>query len=223
MRISIRARLILAALAFAAVAVFTIAAVQRPGAEHVANVRTLLEGDGSQYLGAPIRIDDLSYAAGETTGTLHGIRVGNPAGFHVHGNRSLTVDRIEVEIDRVRSNAQIVVLERVHLDGIDVTAVVRTAEDSNVHGLLRGLHQTRLRAPFVRPAERPRFLIEQLAMTNITIDAVGELSREHVQAVFPDLHLQELDGTPLELEDMLETIIAPLAAGVRATAMQYGL
>jgi hypothetical protein len=191
-------------------------------------VRNVVETEGSQTLGAAVTVREIDLELRGTRGTLRGIDIGNPPGFHVHGRRAIAIDSVEVELDAARSDAGTLVLRRVVARGIAVFAVVRAPDDTNVHGLLRGLDDAQRRRAETGAAEDRndrRYVLEEVELLDIALDAMAELSRRRMAAELPDMRLVDPGDGPAGtgIEGLLRAVIAPLAAAVGDAAAQQGL
>jgi hypothetical protein len=218
-------RLLLAVVVFGLLLVGGLLHYVAPPADQV--VRDFVEVEGSQTLGAAITVDAVQVQLRAGRASLHGIEIGNPPGFHVHGARAISVASVDVELDSAASDEDTLVLRRVVARGIDIAAVVRAPDDSNIHAMLRTLDHARIRAGLAPDADRTerRYVVEEVLLIDIELDAIAELSRRQLSTTLADMHLVEPGAGPRggEIEGLLRAVIAPLALAVAEAAAQHGL
>lgn len=175
-----------------------------------------IETYGSQVLGAQVTVSSAALSLRDGEGTVSGLSVAQPVGFE--GDSAIEVDSISIRLNVAASTTDVVVMERVVIDGAQVLAIARGAEDNNFQALLDNL-QRNTGATKSQGQATPRFIISRFDFTNAKATARLPGSGQAVTLSIPDVRLVDIgrDVGGLTAEELTQAIAAPItAAATRA-------
>ena len=155
-------------------------------------LRSAIETYGSQILGVDVRVESVSIDLGEGSVELHGLFVGNPAGFKTR--QAFEFDRVRVKLDTASVYADPIVIEEVVIDGPHVT-YEPGLRGGNLAALLRnvsGSADAQQAGAAGEAGSGPKLVIAELRFTNGHVHLVDPLRGREIEVDLPDLRLENI-------------------------------
>jgi hypothetical protein len=179
-----------------------------------------IEKIGSRVLQVPVRVAAVKLSPADGAGSLTGLAVGNPAGFHA--SQALQAERIELAVDPKSLTADVLHIRSIAARGVTVSYET-TAGGNNFDALRRNVEQQTGSSP--RSAEPARKLIvDSLVLGNIHMSYTGAATLgKAVELRLPDISLENVGArqggvTPDHLaKAVLDALIRGMASAA-ATA-----
>ncbi len=182
-------------------------------------VKAAIETQGSAVAGVPVRVDAVSIDLKEGSGTIRGLRVGNPDGFS--RSDAIAFGEITLDLDVESLRGEPVAVEVVRIASAAIRLELNDSGGTNL-GTIRDHVDTVAPAPKDAPLKGPRIVIRKLEMESakLSLDARAMGGKESERTV-PDVRLLDVGGsdgsTPDQLgRDVLRAVLrGPLESAVR--------
>jgi hypothetical protein len=180
-------------------------------------VKNAIEKIGSQYLGAPVRVGAVDISLKDGRGTLKDLEIGNPPGYA--GPYAVRVGLVSMTVDVAGSNAALIVLKTVAVDGAQVAAIAKSKEDTNLGALARNVPAS--------DSPAPKLIIDRLDLTNTRASVESPLVPQALDVDVPDVHLTQIGRASggADVGQVIEEILAPITrsitAQLRTAALQH--
>jgi len=185
-------------------------------------VKDGIETYAPDYLGADVDVDAVDLSLTEGSGTLWGLRVGNPQGFG--SGDAMRLGEIKVVLDTDKISVELVVLKQVKIDGAEIAAVAK-GKATNFQQLMdnvtaaAGLEETDTQSD-----SETRFIVERFDFTNakasVSSDVLGDLS-----LTIPDIHLKGVgrESGGVVAAELAKQVMEPIYQQVSKAMVAQGL
>lgn len=163
-----------------------------------------IETYGTEFLGAKVNVDRVELSLADGAGTIRSLDIGQPAGFD--GDSAVRVDSIALVLNTAESTADLLVIDRITVDGARINAIARSAEDNNFRALLDNLQRTTGMAQSESSSQK--LIIRRFEFTNAIANAALPLTAKSVELSIPDVHLTDIgDATAGATPDQVARLI----------------
>lgn len=172
-------------------------------------VKNAIESIGSQYLGAPVRVGAVDISLQEGRGTLKDLEIGNPPAYV--GPYALRADVVSMTIDVANSNAGLVVLKAVVVDGAQVAAVAKSPQDTNLGALAGNVPAS--------DSAAPKLIIDRLELTNTQASVASPFTTQALDVDVPDVHLTQVGraSAGADAGQVIRQMLAPITRAIAAS------
>jgi hypothetical protein len=191
-------------------------------------VKAAMEKYGSEATGSAVTVASVRISLREGSGSISGLRIGNPPGFTTPA--ALDLEDITIEVDTGSVTGDPVVIRKVRVAGPRVMYEIDKSGRANLQEIMRNLERlTKPGAP-AEPAEKKEagegknLLIRDIIVEGGKVDArVAAFPGKDFSADLPRLHLTNVGGeggaTPSELA---RQILRPIMSRAAQAAAQSG-
>lgn len=171
-------------------------------------VKDAIESIGSEHLGAPVRVGSVDISLQDGRGTLKDLTIGNPPGYA--GAYALRAGVVSMTVDVASSNAGLIVLKAVAVDGAQVAAVAKTTLDTNVNALARNVPES--------DSPAPKLIIDRLDLTHTQATVASPFVPQALAVTVPDVHLTKIGRASggADVDQVIQQILAPITRAIGA-------
>jgi hypothetical protein len=179
-------------------------------------VKNAIESIGTQYLGAPVKVNEVEIALQEGRGTLKGLEIGNPPGYN--GAYAMRFGTVSVEMDVAHSSAQLIVLKRVTIDGARAAAIANTPKDTNFRALSSNLPTSSSGSPV-------KLIVDKLDLTNTQAAVSSPLLTRALDVDVPDVHLTDIGRSTngVDVGTVIAQVLAPITGAITRSITEAGM
>lgn len=182
-----------------------------------------METYGTRYLGAPVEVGGVDVSLAEGSVRIADLEIGNPAGFS--GPPAFRLASIEVALNSEETTGELVVLDRVLVDGADVTALVK-GRDSNLQKLMDNLNAQLGAEEEVPPEdeEAMKLIIDRFSFTgahaSVNSDVLGA-----AEVDIPDIMLEGIGRKTngATVGEALKQVLEPVIRAVTRAMAERGI
>jgi hypothetical protein len=190
-------------------------------------IKRAVESYVPEIIGAPVELDEVTLSASEGSGTLRGLRVGNPKGFSAP--RAVSAGNIEIAVAPNTITKGVVLVRRVAVSSPSITYEPGKA-GSNFDVMQRNV-QRYLGSGEAKEPDRRKFIVETLTIRNAKVVYAAPVGRGSATISFdlPDIHLRDIGKNRggVTAGELAKVIIDALAARIAETmarsAIQRGI
>ncbi|MCP5367110.1 MAG: hypothetical protein H6907_20015 [Hyphomicrobiales bacterium] len=188
-------------------------------------IKQAVEKYGTEITKADVTLNkvELSLTSGE--GALHGLTVGNPAGYKT--DSAFRLGTVSVKVDTATVTADPVVIKEIVVDGPEVTYELGGDAGSNVQQLQKNVND------YVGPGGEskdsgggPKLIIEHLYVRNGKVNVASTaLAGKKLGAGLPEIHLTDIgkDKQGATPGEVAEKVMASLSQGIGKAVSGLGL
>ncbi len=174
-------------------------------------VKDGIETYGSEYLGTDVKVTGVRLSFAEGSGRVTGLEVAQPPGFE--GDSALRVQSIDVGLNAPASTAELVVIDYIAIDGAELLAIARGAEDNSFQALLDNLQRDSDRNGGTSQGSMPKFVVSRFDFTNASAKARIPFIDREVTLAIPDVRITDIGGTAgATAEEVAQAIVGPITA-----------
>lgn len=185
-------------------------------------LESAIERYGSQYLGAPVEVEEAEVSLTDGTAAINGLVIRNPQGFS--GPPAFRLNNIGMTLNTDELSSEIISLRQVTIDGASVAALVK-GRQSNLQALMDHLNE-QLGPAEEEPVEESevKLIIDQFDFTNATAavdsDVLGQANVE-----IPDVHLTEVgrQSGGATIGEVLKQVLEPVVRAVTRALVEQGV
>ncbi len=172
-------------------------------------VKNAIESIGSRHLGAPVRVGAVDISLKDGRGTLKDLTIGNPPGYV--GPYAVRVGLVSLTVDVAGSNAGLIVLKTVVVDGAQVAAIAKSKQDTNLAALARNVPAS--------DSPAPKLIIDRLDLTNTQASVASPLVKQALDVNVPDVHLTKIGRASggADVGQVVKQILAPITRAITAS------
>lgn len=181
-------------------------------------IQTGLETMGPRILQAPVTVDNVALSIVDGTGTIEGLRVGNPEGFRTP--QAFELGRLDVAVDRKSLYTDEIVVHSILIDGPIITVEGLDAKN------LRALEQNAANFGGGKEAEEEiaaegepgkKVVVEKLVISGASINySPAILQGRSIPIPLPTIEMNELgrDSGGLTIAELLSRILGSIDEAV---------
>ena len=179
-------------------------------------VKNAIETIGTQYLGAPVKVKQVEIALQEGRGTLKELEIGNPPGYT--GAYAMRFGTVSVEMDPTQSNAGLIVLKRITIDGARAAAIANTPKDTNFRALSSNV-------PASSGESTIKLIVDKLDVTNTQASVSSPLLTRALEVNVPDEHLTDIgrSSNGVDVGTVIAQVLAPITKAVTRSMTEAGM
>lgn len=179
-------------------------------------VKNAIETIGTQYLGAPVTVKEVEIALQEGRGTLKELEIGNPPGYT--GAYAMRFGTVSVEMDPLQSNAGLIVLKRITIDGARAAAIANTPKDTNFRALSSNV-------PASSGESTVKLIVDKLDVTNTQASVSSPLLARVLEVNVADVHLTDIgrSSNGVDVGTVIAQILAPITKAVTRSMTEAGM
>lgn len=180
--------------------------------------RTGIEKGATYALGVETTVDDLSLSLLNGTMTMDGLTVSNPEGYTTpHLVRS---GRFDLKVDLGTILKDKVVINRFHLDGLDMNIELKGLRQSNISVILGNLK--RFKGPDKQEPDKPReepsgkkIVVDRIVIENVVAHIhLASLGSKTVKVPRIELESVSNDGQGLTISELTARLLPAILAAV---------
>lgn len=182
-------------------------------------MKRAVEAAGEDVLRTSVTVDAVNLSMAERSGEILGLRIGNPAGFD--GDYSMRFDQIKLVMGpSPEAGEQLIVVERVIIDGADIATVVN-GQRSNLEALLENVENS---AGPSRGVPQPKIIIDRFDFTNARVSVASDVLGD-AELDIADVHLTDIgrksDG--VTAAQAAQQLLRPIAQAISRQLVAKGL
>lgn len=181
-----------------------------------------IERYGSQYLGAPVEVEEADVSIGDQTAAVRGLVIQNPPGFE--GPPAFRLGNVAMSLNMDQTSSELISLREVTIDGAEVAALVK-GRQSNLQALLDHLNE-QLGPDEEEPEDESevKLIIDRLDFTNakasVDSDVLGQTAVD-----IPDVHLTDIgrNSNGATIAEVLKQVLEPVVRSVTRALVERGV
>jgi hypothetical protein len=184
-------------------------------------VKSAIETYAPPFLGADVRVGKVDLSLAEGSGQLQGLQIDNPQGFG--GGSAMKLGNIKVVLDPAQISQELVVLERVEIDGAEIAAIAKGGA-TNLQQLMDNVTAALGQESNQDAGSQVKLIINRLDFTNaktsVSSDVLGELSVQ-----IPDIHLTDVgrESNGATIGEVIQQLLDPVYKSVSKELVAQGL
>lgn len=183
-----------------------------------------IETYGTEYLGTRVSVGSVELSVADGTGTIRSLDIAQPVGFE--GDSAVRVDAIALVLNVAESTADVVVIDRISVDGARIHAIARGAGDHNFQSLLDNLQTSAGTSSADTPAQK--LMIRRFDFTNASAAARLPGNDSDIELSIPDVHLSGIGettggATPQEVAAVIMGPVTKAVTRAVSESMSAGL
>jgi uncharacterized protein involved in outer membrane biogenesis len=187
-------------------------------------VKGAIESLGTAQLGTRVSVGEVDLSLQESRATIRDFQIDNPKGYE--GPYVIRLDEISVVLDVASTTTEMIVIQRIVMDGAAVAAVVKSKDDTNFQAIMDNLAASGDSADEPGSDEAAvKLVIDRLDFVNAKARASSPFLSKEVDVDLPDLHLTLIGrkDQAVTAAEATRQIYKPIAEAVIRESLKSGL
>lgn len=186
-----------------------------------------VEHYGPSVTGTPVNLNQVDVALFSGKAELHGLKVGNPAGFD--SGYAFKLNDIKVDLVPKSLASDTIVINELLVDGASLNAQFRGMQ-SNLQQILDNIKESSKSstqegqpAGKAEPGEAKKFIVKEFRFTNGEVAVSSDIANVQRTAKIPTVEVHDLAAGGVTLAELTEQLLRPVIAKAIETAKTEAL